>query len=140
MSERPRFHLAFPVDDLDAARRFYIDVLGCREGRASPHWIDFDLGGHQIVAHKAPREPDAHHNDVDGEQIPVRHFGLVLAWQEWHALADRFRALNLAFLVAPGIRFIGQPGEQATMFIRDPAGNAIEFKAFRDIGQLFARA
>ncbi len=137
--ERPRFHLAFPVTDLTSARAFYVEVLGCGVGREDPAWIDFDLYGHQIVAHLAPPEPQAHSHVVDGKQIPVRHFGLVLTWEHWHELAASLQARGVSFLVEPGIRFIGQPGEQATLFIADPSGNAIEFKSFRDIGQLFAR-
>jgi extradiol dioxygenase family protein len=138
VSERPRFHLAFPVHDLEAARRFYVDVLGCGTGRSSDHWIDFDLEGHQIVAHLAERQPEAERHDVDGTAVPVRHFGLVLDWESWHALAARLAARGVHFLVEPGVRFRGKPGEQATLFLLDPSGNALEFKAFRDIGQLFA--
>lgn len=138
---RPPFHLAFPVDDLEAARGFYVGVLGCRLGRESEDWIDFDLHGHQIVAHRVPRArlPDPGHNPVDGQAIPAFHFGLVLDWDAWQALAARLEASGIAFLVAPCIRFAGQVGEQATLFIRDPAGNALEFKSFRDPAQLFAR-
>ncbi len=138
MPERPPFHLAFPVHDLDAARAFYGGVLGCPEGRSAPEWIDFDLWGHQIVAHlAAQRAPDAH-NPVDGHDVPVPHFGVVLPWGDWHALAGRLRAAGVRFVIEPGIRFEGQVGEQATMFFRDPSGNALEFKAFRDLSQLFA--
>jgi hypothetical protein len=134
------FHLAFPVDDLAAARRFYGELLGCAEGRSSDQWIDFDFHGHQLVAHLAPDElRAAATNPVDGHDVPVRHFGVVLDWQAWHALADRLRAAGVAFLIEPGIRFAGLAGEQATMFFRDPAGNALEFKAFKDPSQLFAR-
>lgn len=134
------FHLAFPVDDLDAARTFYGSLLGCAEGRSSAQWIDFDFHGHQLVAHLAPDEVTrAATNAVDGHAVPVRHFGVVLAWQAWHDLADRLRAANVAFLIEPGIRFQGQVGEQATMFFLDPAGNALEFKAFKDPSQLFAK-
>ena len=136
----PPFHLAFPVDDLGAARAFYGALLGCAEGRSSDQWVDFDFFGHQLVAHLAPGAPrDAATNPVDGHAVPVRHFGVVLAWDDWHALADRLRAADVAFLIEPGIRFAGQPGEQTTLFVRDPAGNALEFKAFRDPRQLFAR-
>ena len=138
MPLRP-FHLAFPVDDLAAARRFYGELLGCPEGRSSDQWVDFDLRGHQVVAHLAPDELRAAvTNPVDGHAVPVRHFGLVLPWDEWHALADRLREAGVAFIIEPGIRFAGQPGEQATMFLADPAGNALEFKAFRDPSRLFA--
>ena len=140
MSERPPFHLAFPVTDLDAARAFYGGLLGCPEGRSSAAWIDFDLYGHQIVAHLAPAESASPTNTVDGKAVPVRHFGIVLPWEEWHVLADRLRAATTSFIIEPGIRFAGEVGEQATMFFLDPSGNALEFKAFRDPDQLFAKA
>ena len=136
------FHIAFPVDDLDAARRFYGEVLGCPEGRSAAAWIDFDLYGHQIVAHHKPREPNAppvHSNPVDGHDVPVPHFGVVLDMADWRALAERVRAAGVRFVIAPHVRFQGLPGEQATMFFLDPAGNALEFKAFADRAQLFAR-
>jgi extradiol dioxygenase family protein len=137
---RPPFHLAFPVDDLAAARRFYGDLLGCPEGRSSDRWIDFDLHGHQIVAHLAPdAAPRRASNPVDGEDVPVPHFGLVLAMDEWKALADRLRAANVEFVIEPTVRFQGQAGEQATMFLLDPAGNALEFKAMADPANLFAK-
>jgi len=137
----PRFHLAFPVDDLAAARDFYGRVLGCPEGRSSDQWIDFDLHGHQIVAHLAPDAPrKAASNAVDGEDVPVPHFGLVLAMAEWEALAERLEAAGVAFVIPPTVRFAGQPGEQATMFLTDPAGNALEFKAMADPGKLFAKS
>ncbi|MEH6694843.1 MAG: VOC family protein [Hyphomonas sp.] len=133
------FHLAFPVDDLAAARAFYVDLLGCPEGRSSPDWIDFDFHGHQIVTHLAPEEcRAATTNAVDGHGVPVRHFGLVLPMAEWEAMAQRLEG-KVEFLIQPYVRFKGQPGEQATMFFHDPAGNAIELKAFADIGQLFAK-
>ena len=136
----PPFHLAFPVDDLAAARGFYGELLGCPEGRSSEHWVDFDLRGHQIVAHlapdSAPRRPT---NPVDGEDVPVPHFGLVLAMDEWKALAERLKSAGTRFVIEPSIRFEGQPGEQATMFLLDPAGNALEFKAMADPGKLFAK-
>ncbi|MFN9497636.1 MAG: VOC family protein [Erythrobacteraceae bacterium] len=135
----PPFHLAFPVDDLAAARAFYGAAMGCAEGRSSDEWIDFDFHGHQIVAHLAPGQAgDRAINHVDGHGVPVPHFGLVLPMAEWEALAERLRASGCDFVIAPTIRFKGQPGEQATMFLRDPSGNALEFKAFADIGQLFA--
>jgi uncharacterized protein len=135
----PPFHLAFPVDDLDAARHFYGAVLGCAEGRSAGTWVDFDLFGHQIVAHLAPRRPEAgHHNPVDGHDVPVPHFGVVLPWDEFAPFADRLRAAEVEFVIEPTVRFAGQPGEQATMFFLDPAGNALEFKAFRDATNLFA--
>jgi extradiol dioxygenase family protein len=139
MSLRP-FHLAFPVHDLAAARAFYGGTIGCAEGRSSDSWIDFDLYGHQIVAHlDAGRgSADATSNPVDGHDVPVPHFGVVLGWEEWRALADRLKAAGVAFGIEPHIRFVGQPGEQATMFFRDPSGNALEFKAFKDPAKLFA--
>ena len=152
------FHLAFPVDDLARARDFYGRLLGCLEGRSSSEWIDFDFFGHQIVAHLAPPRLGApapasapasasasapgtgdHHNAVDGHDVPVPHFGVVLAWDDFHALASRLREHGMRFVIEPYIRFAGQVGEQATMFFRDPAGNALEFKAFRDLAQLFAK-
>lgn len=134
----PPFHLAFPVDDLAAARRFYGELLGCAEGRSSDQWIDFDFHGHQIVAHLSGEAGDRAGNEVDGEHVPVPHFGLVLGMDEWRALADRLREAGTDFVIEPTVRFKGKPGEQATMFLRDPAGNALEFKAFADMGQLFA--
>jgi len=139
MNDIAPFHLAFPVDDLPRARQFYGDLLGCPEGRSSDEWIDFDLYGHQIVAHLAPPRAVDHHNEVDGHAVPVPHFGVVLDWQQFHDLADRLRSRGTKFVIEPGIRFAGQVGEQATMFFRDPSGNALEFKAFRDRSQLFAR-
>lgn len=143
----PPFHLAFPVRDLAATRAFYVDVLGCRTGRESALWIDFDLHGHQISAHLSPGAcrpaPPAGReefvNEVDGDGVPVRHFGVVLAWDAWHALAERLRAAGTSFLIAPRIRFAGKVGEQATFFVEDPSGNALEFKSFRDPRRLFAR-
>ena len=141
MSGHPRFHLAFPVHDLAAARQFYGDKLGCAEGRSSEDWIDFDLMGHQVVAHLAPEELGAvQENQVDGKAVPVRHFGVILSWPDWEALAKRLEGLGQAFIIAPHVRFEGQPGEQATMFFLDPSGNALEFKAFRDDNQVFATA
>ncbi len=136
----PPFHLAFPVDDLVAARRFYGELLGCPEGRSADHWVDFDLHGHQIVAHLAPDAARARaSNPVDGEDVPVPHFGLVLAMEDWKALADRLRSAGTKFVIEPTVRFEGQPGEQATMFLLDPAGNALEFKAMADPTKLFAK-
>ena len=133
------FHLAFPVHDLAAARRFYGGVMGCPEGRSSEQWIDFDLFGHQIVAHLDPgAKPVAVANEVDGHHVPVPHFGVVLTMADWEALAGRVEAAGVPFGIAPHIRFKGQVGEQATMFFRDPSGNALEFKAFADDAQLFA--
>ena len=134
----PPFHLAFPVDDLDAARRFYGDVLGCPEGRSAEEWIDFDLYGHQIVAHRVPRAMRAT-NPVDGEEVPVPHFGIVLPMDEWKALAERLRGAGTHFVIEPTVRFEGEPGEQATMFFLDPAGNALEFKAMANPANLFAK-
>ncbi len=134
------FHLAFPVHDLAAARRFYGQVLGCPEGRSSDEWIDFNLFGHQIVAHLAPHPAADHHaSPVDGHDVPVPHFGVVLDWADFHGFAARLRERGVRFVIEPHIRFAGQVGEQATMFFRDPSGNALEFKAFQDNGQLFAR-
>jgi extradiol dioxygenase family protein len=138
MTLRP-FHLAFPVHDLSAARSFYRDVLGCGEGRSSDHWIDFDLYGHQIVAHlDQGMTPRPIHNAVDGHDVPVPHFGIVLAMDQWEVLAERLRGAGTKFGIEPHIRFQGQVGEQATMFFTDPSGNALEFKAFADDTQLFA--
>jgi hypothetical protein len=133
------FHLAFPVHDLAAARAFYRDVLGCGEGRSSDQWIDFDLYGHQIVAHLDPAaKPVATRNPVDGHDVPVPHFGVVLTMDQWEGLATRLRAAGIRFGIAPHVRFKGQPGDQATMFFLDPSGNAMEFKAFADDAMLFA--
>ena len=133
------FHIAFPVDDLDAARHFYGTVLGCGEGRSDTDWIDFNLYGHQIVAHRvAGKKAIAGHNPVDGHDVPVPHFGVILSPDDWRALAERLQAHGTRFVVEPHTRFAGQPGEQSTMFFLDPAGNALEFKAFADPDQLFA--
>ena len=138
MSLRP-FHLAFPVHDLAAARRFYGETMGCPEGRSSAEWVDFNFYGHQIVAHLAPGEAgDRANNHVDGHGVPVPHFGVVLAMADWRALAERLEAAGTEFAIPPTIRFKGQPGEQATMFFRDPSGNALEMKAFADDAMLFA--
>jgi extradiol dioxygenase family protein len=135
----PPFHYAFAVDDLAAARRFYGELLGCPEGRSADEWVDFDLHGHQIVAHLArdAARPRAA-NRVDGEDVPVPHFGLVLPMHEWKALAERLRTAGVEFVIEPTIRFKGEPGEQATMFLLDPAGNALEFKAMAEPAKLFA--
>ena len=136
----PRFHLAFPVVDLAATRRFYSDRLGCRVGRESDQWIDFDFFGHQITAHLSPKEARlVAANPVDGDAVPVRHFGVILEWQEWQQLAERLTRDQTPFVIAPHIRFQGQVGEQATLFIRDPSGNALEFKSFKDMTRVFAR-
>lgn len=135
----PPFHLAFPVKDLEETRRFYVDLVGCKVGREAEKWIDFDFHGHQISAHVKPEECDvASTNDVDGDNVPVRHFGAVLPWKDWEALADRFRRAGIAFLIGPRVRFQGEPGEQGTFFVRDPSGNGLEFKTFKNPAQLFA--
>ena len=142
MSGIPPFHLAFPVHDLAAARAFYRDLLGCPEGRSDADWIDFDFFGHQIVAHLAPAlvaDGARGTNPVDGEDVPVPHFGVVLAMGEWQALAERLDAAGTDWIIAPTVRFRGEPGEQATMFFRDPSGNALEIKAMADPDGLFAR-
>jgi extradiol dioxygenase family protein len=138
MSELRPFHIAFPVDDLAAARRFYGGLLGCEEGRSEGAWVDFNLFGHQVVTHLSPSGPTRTSNPVDGDDVPVPHFGVVLTMEDWQALADRLTEAGTQFVIAPHIRFKGQIGEQATMFFLDPAGNALEFKAFADLGQLFA--
>jgi extradiol dioxygenase family protein len=136
----PPFHLAFPVDDLAAARRFYGELLGCPEGRSADEWVDFDLHGHQIVAHLAPDQMGRRStNDVDGEHVPVPHFGLVLSMGDWKQLAEKLQAADVEFVIEPTVRFQGQPGEQATMFLLDPAGNALEFKAMANPAKLFAK-
>jgi hypothetical protein len=134
------FHLAFPVTSLAKAREFYGGLLGCPEGRSSKDWVDFDFYGHQIVAHLAPGEAGQKGtNAVDGDNVPVRHFGVVLAMDEWERLAKKLEAARVSFIIEPHVRFKGEAGEQATMFLLDPCGNALEFKAFHDIGRLFAR-
>lgn len=139
LPELSPFHLAFPIHDLAAAREFWGGVMGCPEGRSSAEWIDFDFYGHQIVAHLAPSAvAQGAHSAVDGHDVPVPHFGIVLGMDEWNALADRLRQAGIAFDIEPHIRFEGQPGEQATMFFRDPSGNAVEMKAFADRSRLFA--
>ncbi|APC14415.1 glyoxalase [Pseudomonas frederiksbergensis] len=136
------FHLAIPVYDLTAARLFYGQVFGLEEGRSSEHWVDFNFFGHQLVIHEHPKtatQESAHTNAVDGHDVPVPHFGVVLSMDEWESLAERLTSLGTRFVIEPGIRFKGLVGEQATMFLFDPCGNALEFKAFKDIDQLFAR-
>ncbi|CAN5491355.1 VOC family protein [soil metagenome] len=136
----PLFHLAFPVHDLGAARQFYGELLGCAEGRSSPDWVDFNFHGHQIVAHLSPGEAGHRHSSaVDGEDVPVRHFGAILPMNEWQSLADRLVSNGTEFIIEPQIRFKGQVGEQATMFFLDPSGNALEFKSFNDMSQVFAK-
>jgi len=134
-----RFHLAFPVSDLDRTRDFYQGVLGCSVGRESDRWIDFDLAGHQITAHLTDGSGDRGTNAVDGDSVPVPHFGLILGWDDWQALATRLENAGTEFVIEPRVRFAGRIGEQATMFLRDPSGNALEFKAFRDETRIFAR-
>ena len=137
----PPFHLAFPVHDIAAARAFYGDLLGCPEGRSAEHWVDFDFHGHQIVAHLAPEECGHRATSaVDGDAVPVRHFGAILPMASWQALADKLQASGTRFVIEPHVRFAGQAGEQATMFFLDPSGNALEFKSFADMGQIFAKA
>ena len=139
MAHLPPFHLAFPVHDLAAARAFYGGLLGCPEGRSAADWVDFDFFGHQIVAHLDPNPPPRkHHNPVDGHDVPVPHFGAVLAMEAWEELAGRLQAAGADFVIAPAVRFAGQPGEQATMFFLDPSGNALEIKAMRNPDNLFA--
>ena len=137
-SSLPRFHLAVPVDDLAAARRFYGEVLGLAQGRSADTWVDWNLHGHQFVTHLAPGRAEQAHNSVDGHDVPVPHFGLLLQVAQFHELADRLRAAGTEFVIEPYLRFEGQAGEQWTMFLLDPAGNALEFKAFADDAQVFA--
>lgn len=134
------FHIAFPVDDLEAARHFYGTVLGCPEGRSAARWIDFDLFGHQIVAHFKPKVSNENYaNPVDGHDVPVPHFGVVLTMARWREFAVRLKSQGVKFVIEPYIRFQGEVGEQATMFLLDPAGNALEFKGFDDFSSLFAK-
>lgn len=133
------FHLAFPVKDIESTRIFFGDLLGCEVGRSTDKWIDFNFFGHQLSAHVKPEElAQAHANQVDGKNVPVRHFGAILEWQQWHDLADKLKANNMDFVIEPYIRFEGEVGEQATMFFLDPSGNALEFKSFKDPAQIFA--
>lgn len=134
------FHLAIPVHNLEACRMFYRDTLQCEEGRSSDHWVDFDFFGHQLVIHYKPKNnEDLYANQVDGKSVPVPHFGIVLGWDDFHVLAEDLKQKDIKFIIAPYIRFEGQAGEQATMFFKDPSGNALEFKAFKDINQMFAK-
>ena len=135
--QRPLFHLAFAVGDLEATRNFYVDVLGCRVGRSAETWIDFDFFGYQITAHKVSGRVDGGANAVDGHDIPVPHFGLVMSWEDWHRAVDHMNYIGVAFRVAPHIRFKDLPGEQATFFLEDPSGNCLEFKAFRNPEEIF---
>jgi extradiol dioxygenase family protein len=140
MQSTPLFHLAFPVRDLTEARQFYGDMLGCSEGRSSDAWVDFNFYGHQVVAHLAPEETrQSTTNAVDGDQVPVRHFGAILSMAEWEALAGKLKSAGIRFIIEPHVRFKGEVGEQATMFFLDPSGNALEFKAFGDMTQIFAK-
>jgi len=136
----PLFHLAFPVTSLEKARAFYGGLLGCAEGRSADDWVDFDFHGHQIIAHLAPGEAGHRStNAVDGDNVPVRHFGAILPMEDWERLAEKLKAAGVRFVIEPHLRFKGEAGEQATMFLLDPCGNALEFKAFKDIGRLFAK-
>ncbi len=136
----PMFHLAIAVHDLEAARKFYGGLLDCRQGREAEKWIDYDFFNHQLSVHLKPEETThVSASEVDGKQVPVRHFGIILPWDEWHALAEKLKAAHTKFIIEPYIRFQGEVGEQATMFFLDPSGNALEFKSFRDMGQVFAR-
>ena len=132
------FHLAFPVHDLQATRAFIVDVLGARVGRESERWVDFDFFGHQVTAHLDPASKPATTNPVDGKAVPTFHFGVVLDWPTWEQLAERLRTKNVDFIIEPYVRFQGEIGEQGTFFIKEPSGNGIEFKSFKDMGQLFA--
>ena len=139
MTSHPRFHLAFPVRDLSEARRFYGGLLGCPEGRSSPEWVDFDFYGHQIVAHLCNTGGGVATNEVDGEDVPVRHFGVILDLPAWEAITNKLRTAGVSFIIEPQIRFKGQPGEQATCFFLDPSGNALELKAFANDSMVFAK-
>ncbi|QCK13863.1 VOC family protein [Mangrovivirga cuniculi] len=141
MSKLTPFHLAIPVDDIKKNRKFYKEVIGCSEGRSDKNWVDFDFYGHQLVIHYKPGTGDSslHTNPVDGHDVPVPHFGVVLEWNDWHTLSERLQKEGINFEIEPHIRFQGQPGEQATMFFYDPAGNALEFKSFKDPKNLFAK-
>lgn len=135
----PRFHLAFPVKELEKTLIFYRDLLGCKTGRSSEKWIDFDFWGHQVVAHVSPEDAGkSASNEVDGHAVPAKHFGVILEWDEFQKLADKLKANDVTFVIEPYIRFEGEAGEQATMFLLDPSGNALEFKSFRDESQIFA--
>jgi len=135
------FHIAIPVHNLSECRTFYREVLNCEEGRSSDHWVDFNLFGHQLVIHYQAKSEtqNLHHNPVDGHDVPVPHYGVVLPWDVFQSFSAELQSKGVSFVIAPYIRFEGQPGEQATMFFKDPSGNALEFKAFKDVGQLFAK-
>ena len=139
MNKLTPFHLAIPVDNIPVCRKFYSEVLGCEEGRSSDHWVDFNLFGHQLVIHyKEKYSEEIHTNPVDGKNVPVPHFGVVLEWNTFHKFSEDLKEKGVEFIIEPYIRFEGQPGEQATMFFMDPAGNALEFKSFKDFNQIFA--
>jgi extradiol dioxygenase family protein len=138
MSELRPFHLAIPVNDLKETRNFYTTVLGCKEGRSSNHWVDLDFFGHQLVLHMADKQQEQHSNPVDGHDVPVPHFGVVLTHDDWETLAERLKQHKVKFIIEPYTRFKGEPGEQSTLFFLDPSGNALEFKAFQNLNQLFA--
>jgi len=141
MNKLMPFHLAIPVSDLEETRTFYREIIGCTEGRSDAQWVDFDFYGHQLVIHMDENNPKPQSdvsNEVDGHAVPIPHFGIVLQWDDWHQLVDRLKAAGITFGIEPYIRFEGQPGEQATMFFYDPSGNALEFKSFKDISNLFA--
>ncbi|WP_073181062.1 VOC family protein [Flagellimonas flava] len=134
------FHIAIPVYNLKECREFYSTVLECEEGRSSDHWVDFNLFGHQLVIHYKPKsDEDLHTNPVDGKNVPVPHYGVVLPWEDFQNFSQKLKSKNVDFVIEPYIRFEGEVGEQATMFFLDPAGNALEFKSFKDMGQLFAK-
>lgn len=140
MNQFKPFHLAFPIRDIEETRAFYGELLGCEIGRSTDKWIDFNFFGHQLSAHVKPEElSNVQANEVDGKHVPVRHFGAILPWEEWHALADKLKGHGIQFVIEPYIRFQGEVGEQATMFFLDPAGNALEFKSFQDPSQIFAK-
>ena len=140
MNKLTPFHLAIPVSNLEKSKEFYRDVLGCKEGRSSEHWVDFDFFGHQLVIHfKEINEDDKHINSVDGKDVPIPHFGVVLEWKTFQKFSKQIRKKDINFIIEPYIRFEGKPGEQATMFFKDPSGNALEFKSFKDFNQIFAK-
>ena len=140
MNKLTPFHLAIPVDNIPICRKFYVEVLGCEEGRSSDHWVDFNLFGHQLVIHYKEKSNDKSHiNSVDGKNVPVPHFGVVLEWDTFHKLSENLKKKGVQFTIDPYIRFKGQPGEQATMFFKDPSGNALEFKSFKDFDQIFEK-
>ncbi len=140
MEKLQPFHLAIPVHNLEQNRTFYRDILGCSEGRSADHWVDFNFFGHQLVIHyKEAKKEDTISNPVDGKDVPVPHFGVVLGWQQWQDFAERLKQHKIKFVIEPYIRFEGEVGEQATLFFKDPSGNALEFKAFKNIDQLFAK-